>query len=276
MITCRNATLAEIEQILGWAVVEGWNPGLDDAEAFYKADPNGFFVAVDQQDKPIASISVVNHTSDFAFLGLYIVTPEFRGRGIGLRLWKHALAHAGDRTIGLDGVEAQQENYRASGFVYAGSTTRFSGQLGGQRHAEIRDAAPSDVAHLMDMEGRASGVAKPTYVKAWSSEAATRSTLILETQHQIAGFATVRACHSGAKIGPIVAIDIDTADKLISHAATLFEGPLTVDVPASATGLTRLCQRLGFEPGFRTARMYRGKILAPTHDVFAVASLELG
>ena len=109
MTTCRNATLAELDLILEWAASEGWNPGLEDAAAFFAADQRGFFVAVDDQDQPIAAISVVNHTADFAFLGLYIVTPSFRGQGTGLALWNHALAHAGDRTIGLDGVAAQQK-----------------------------------------------------------------------------------------------------------------------------------------------------------------------
>ena len=161
MMKWRKAALADLETILGWAADEGWNPGAHDAEAFRKADPDGFFVAVGEYDEPVASISVVNHTPDFAFLGLYIVTPNFRGRGIGLDLWQNALAHAGDRTIGLDGVEAQQDNYRASGFVHAGGTTRFTGHLAGQRHSAIRDAAPGDVQRLIELEGRASGVKNP-------------------------------------------------------------------------------------------------------------------
>ena len=126
------------------------------------------------------------------------------------------------------------------------------------------------------MEARSSGVLKSKYLQAWFSQSVTRSTLILESQQQVSGFATIRACHEGAKIGPIIATDADTARKLISHAATMFDGPLTVDVPEFANGLTRLCQRLGFEQGFRTARMYRGDFLPSTPDIFAVTSLELG
>ncbi|MEO0915398.1 MAG: GNAT family N-acetyltransferase [Pseudomonadota bacterium] len=276
MTQCRNATLAELEQVLGWAAEEGWNPGLDDAQAFYGADPNGFFVAVDQADTPIASISVVNHTADFAFLGLYIVKPEFRGQGIGLSLWTHALRYAGSRTIGLDGVEAQQANYRVSGFVSASGTTRFTGGLDGQRQADVREAAPHDVPQLIEMEGRASGVVKPDYLAEWFSQSPKRSTIILDTSRQIDGFATIRACRSGAKVGPIVASDADTASRLIAHAATLFDGPLTIDVPDAAKGLTHLCQQMGFEPGFRTARMYRGAPPISQANVFAVTSLELG
>ncbi|MEM0947981.1 MAG: GNAT family N-acetyltransferase [Pseudomonadota bacterium] len=276
MTKCRNATRAELEQILDWAAEEGWNPGLDDAEAFYAADPNGFYVAVDEADRPIASISVVNHTPDFAFLGLYIVKPEFRGQGIGLSLWTHALKHADSRTIGLDGVEAQQANYRVSGFVSAGGTTRFMGSLAGQRQTNIREAAPHDLLRLIEMEGNASGVVKPDYLVEWLSESPKRKTITLETSQPMGGFATIRACRSGAKIGPIVATDAETAFNLTAHAATLFDGPLTIDVPDSADGMKNLCEQMGFEPGFRTARMYRGEPPNSDANMFAVSSLELG
>ena len=276
MTQIRTATLAELEHILGWASDEGWNPGLDDAEAFFKADPHGFFVAVDQTDKPIASISVVNHSPEFAFLGRYIVKPEFRGQGIGFALWSQALKHAGARTVGLDGVEAQQANYRSSGFVNAGGTSRYAGTLDGERHDDIRDVAPHQVQTLIEMEARGSGVSKPAYLARWFSQSPTRSTILRETHGQIRGFATIRACRSGSKIGPIVASDSDTASKLLAHAATKFDGPLTIDVPDSANELSKICQKFDFRVGFRTARMYRGKAPTSRSDLFAVTSLELG
>lgn len=61
MIVYRNASLAEVALMLDWDAAEGWNPGLDDAAAFHAADPDGFFLAL-EDDVPVASISVVNHT----------------------------------------------------------------------------------------------------------------------------------------------------------------------------------------------------------------------
>ena len=55
----RPMTVTELELVLDWAADEGWNPGLDDAAAFYAADPAGFLIKeVDGQ--PVAAISVVN------------------------------------------------------------------------------------------------------------------------------------------------------------------------------------------------------------------------
>jgi hypothetical protein len=36
----------ELDLAVEWAALEGWNPGLHDADAFYAADPDGFFVGL--------------------------------------------------------------------------------------------------------------------------------------------------------------------------------------------------------------------------------------
>ena len=276
MIEYRPASSSELRLILGWAADEGWNPGLDDADAFFAADPEGFFVAVDQNDEPVASISVVNHTRNFAFLGLYIVRKEYRGRGIGIGLWKYAMQHAGSRTVGLDGVEAQQENYRSAGFTSFGGTTRFTGFVSGQTHPGIRALDQNQIPTLLQMEAAASGVFKPDYLRPWLSGTSTRTTFVLCDESAVGGFCTIRACQTGAKIGPLVAENVGAAHQLIAHAAAHMDGPISLDIPGPATELAGLCQTLGLEPGFKTARMYRGTFTAPTHKCFAVSSLELG
>ncbi|WP_375230929.1 GNAT family N-acetyltransferase [Roseobacter sp. S98] len=276
MIDFRNADQSELVTVLDWAADEGWNPGLDDAAAFFQADPEGFFVAASPKGALVAAISVVNHSDSFAFLGLYIVRPDWRGKGIGFGLWQHATGHAGARTIGLDGVEAQQENYAVSGFSHAGGTTRFSGTVHGQTDPDVTLAGPAEIEKLVGKEARASGLIKTAYLEAWLTQCETRKTLILDAGQSGSGFCTVRACREGAKIGPLVADNAQVADRLIRHAATLFGGPVTLDVPGSSSGLADLCRELCLVPGFRTARMYRGPGPTCGHAFYAVTSLELG
>src|SRR5436309_6749265 len=118
----------EIGIALDWAAAEGWNPGLHDAACFALVDPEGFFIG-EIDGVPAATISCVAYDERFAFLGFYIVRPDLRGRGYGLRIWQAAMAHAGSRTVGLDGVVAQQENYRKSGFALAYPNIRHGGVM---------------------------------------------------------------------------------------------------------------------------------------------------
>jgi GNAT superfamily N-acetyltransferase len=111
----------EIALAADWAAAEGWNPGLADTACFATVDPAGFLIG-ELDGAPPATISCVNYDARFAFLGFYIVRPDLRGRGYGLRMWSAAIAHAGTRVVGLDGVVAQQQNYRKSGFARYGGT----------------------------------------------------------------------------------------------------------------------------------------------------------
>jgi hypothetical protein len=119
----------EIAIALDWAAAEGWNPGLADAACFATVDHDGFLIG-ELDGTPAATISCLNYDDRFAFLGFYIVRGDLRGRGYGLRIWNVAIAHGGARTIGLDGVVAQQDNYRKSGFRLAYANIRYGGRIG--------------------------------------------------------------------------------------------------------------------------------------------------
>lgn len=278
MIRCRTMRRAELDTVLDWAAEEGWNPGLDDAEAFWAADPEGFFVA-EANDAPVAAISVVRHGPDCAFLGLYLCRPSHRGRGVGLALWRHALVHAGDRVVGLDGVPEQQGNYVRSGFRARGATVRHVGRLSPSRTDGIRDARIEDVDALIALEATASGAAKPAYMAAWFGGAATRRTLVQARDATPVGAVTVRRCRDGAKIGPLIAPDPASALALARAAAACFAVPVSIDVPGRAGSFGATLRAEGLLPTFRTARMYRGEATEPSAApprLFAVASLELG
>ena len=118
----------EIAIALDWAAAEGWNPGLADAACFASVDRDGFLIG-ELDGTAAATISCLNYDGRFAFLGFYVVRADLRGRGYGLRIWNAAIAHAGARTIGLDGVVAQQDNYRKSGFRLAYANIRYGGRV---------------------------------------------------------------------------------------------------------------------------------------------------
>jgi hypothetical protein len=126
------------------------------------------------------------------------------------------------------------------------------------------------------MEATASGVSKPRYMRRWLTGDVGRTTFVKRDQGGITGFCTIRTCKSGAKIGPLIAENVVVAEQLLAHASAGVVGPVSMDVPDTATELTELCETLGWQPGFKTARMYNGAFDVPGHKCYAVSSLELG
>lgn len=267
----------DLDLVLSWAADEGWNPGLADAGAFHAADPGGFFLA--RVGKlPVAAISVVNHDRENAFLGLYICNPAHRGKGIGFRTWTRAIEHAGDRSIGLDGVPDQQQNYARSGFVPVGSSMRHQGRWPGRQSADVREIRARDIDRLAELDTAANGFARPRFLNAWlSDQPSLRETRVFAPGGTVSGFATWRACGSGTKIGPIIAPSTEGALALIADiAARRPEGPLIVDVPEANATLREALRGAGFEVPFVTARMYRGAVPKGDGTLQAIATMELG
>lgn len=272
---CRTATASEVALMLDWAAEEGWNPGLEDAEIFYATDPEGFFVA-EVDGRPVAAISVVNHSDDFSFLGLYLCRPEFRGKGIGFALWAHALSHAGERTIGLDGVPAQEANYAKSGFILTGRTRRLRGTLPAS-DLIMPDATVHDLKVIAQLDREATGIERPNFLKEWTRNSPTRRTVLLVDKTDITGFATARLCRDGCKIGPIVAPTAEDAFGLaVQAASSLNQTDVMIDIPDSRPELDRLLRKRNFTEAFATARMYRGRAPCVGNSLQAIATMELG
>ncbi|MFO1143855.1 MAG: GNAT family N-acetyltransferase [Amaricoccus sp.] len=265
-------------RVLEWAAAEGWNPGLDDAEAFLAADPAGFLMAW-VGDEPVAAISAVRHSPSFGFLGLYLCRPEWRGRGHGQAIWQAGLAHLGDRTVGLDGVVAQQTNYARAGFVLARRTVRHHGSLAAEPSPRVVPCRPEHLPAMLRLDAQASGVERTSYLQAWFAAAPARQTLVLEADGGVVGYGTIRACRSGAKVGPLHAADPADAELLLKALAAFAPpgGGLYLDIPEPNYAAISLVRELGFTPVFETARMYRGP--APDEElatVFGEVTLELG
>ena len=271
---------ADLATAVDWAASEGWNPGIGDAACFRAVDPDGFLGGY-LDGRLITSISVVNYDPAFAFLGFYIAHPEFRGQGYGYKLWQAGMAHAGDRLVGLDGVVAEQENYKRSGFILAYRNIRYGGSI-----TDVPDAAAGIEVRTVSSAGPEIAALDRTvfpaertaFLQDWFSgnghlaRAAYRDGALV-------GFVVARPCRSGWKIGPLVAPDRATAETLLADLlpAVGMGAEIYLDVPEPNPQAVALAEALGLTPGFETARMYTGP--APALDIakiYGVTTFELG
>jgi hypothetical protein len=267
----------EVGVAIDWAAAEGWNPGHADAACFAAEDPEGFLIA-ELDGAPAATISCVNYGEGFAFLGFYIVRPDLRGRGHGLAIWNAAMAHAGVRVVGLDGVVAQQDNYRKSGFELAHRNIRYGGRpapFAGRCEAVI-DLANVSFAILAADDATVFPAPRTAFLRAWT-QAPGHLGRALVRDGRLAGWGVIRPCRRGSKIGPLIADDRAGAEALLAGLLAEAEGEVFLDAPAVNRDAVALAEGLGLAPVFETARMYTGAV-APmrTDRVFGVTTVELG
>ena len=268
----------EIAIAIDWAAAAGWNPGLTDATCFATVDPQGFLIG-ELNGETAATVSCVNYSSSFAFLGFYIVRADLRGRGLGLQIWNAAIAHAGSRVIGLDGVVAQQENYRKSGFALAYANIRYGGTVAPLPEASQAGVALSEIP-FVDVEAYDATVfpaPRSAFLRAWFGAPGHIGRAVVR-DGRLAGWGVIRPCRTGRKIGPLVADDRATAEAVLSALLSAAgSGEIFLDVPGTNRDAIALAQGLGLVPVFETARMYTGAIRPVRLErVFGVTSFELG
>ncbi|MBB5538463.1 GNAT family N-acetyltransferase [Rhizobium giardinii] len=275
----RKASRADLDILIDWAAREGWNPGLDDAAAFWAADPQGFWIA--EEDGVVAAgLSLVRYGEAYAFLGLYQAHPDYRGRGIGYALWREAVSAVGDGTIGLDGVVAQQDNYRKSGFAYAHANFRYGGEVQCTEPpgTELVSVSPVHVPMLIDYDARFNPARRDDFLREWLKPLSTRESFALIRNAEVLGYGTIRACREGHKIGPLFA-DTETGADLIFRklVTSVGAGRVYLDLPEPNAAARALCDRYNLKPVFETARMYRGPVPdLPLGQIYGITTLELG
>ncbi len=277
--TIRPMSRADLDLALDWAAAEGWNPGLNDAACFHAADPQGFLMGR-VGDEPVASISVVRYGAHFAFLGLYIVRPDWRGRGLGWRLWQAGMQSLAGRCVGLDGVLAQQANYRQSGFALAWRNVRYEGVGGGDAPASscLRPLAGLSFTALAQGDRRFFPAEREAFLRCWIAQPGTTA-LGWVAEGELRGYGVLRPCRSGFKIGPLFADTPAIADGLYrALAAAAGPGqPVFLDLPEPHAQALALAARHGLRPVFETARMYTGPVPAQGREgVYGITSFELG
>ena len=263
--------------ISGWAAEEGWNPGLGDGPVFFAQDPEGFFLGKIGDD-PVSAISVVNYGADYAFLGCYLVRPDLRGRGYGLATWKTALAHAGSRTVGLDGVVAQQHNYRRSGFELAHRTARFTGTAAtAEIPPDVRAVTPGDLPDLSVYDSACTPADRPRFLARWLTGPGHHA-FVRRTVDRVTGYGVIRPGHDRPRIGPLFADTPDDARALFRALTAAFPGTaVAIDVPEPNKAAVAMVEEAGFTPSFETARMYTGPVRPHARNrVFGITTLELG
>jgi hypothetical protein len=275
-----TASADDVVRIMGWAEDEGWNPAPSDRLPFVVADPGAFLIGR-LDGEPVVSISVTRYGASFGFLGCYIARPVVRGKGYGIQIWNAGMERLAGRNVGLDGVPAQQANYRKSGYRHAWNNARYEGlpavSLPVPAGVTLVDARTLPFDALLAYDRRFYPAERDAFLAAWI-DTPGRTSRVAIRDGAIVGFATIRDAIATSRIGPLYAESPEIAGALVTALVSAFPGRSTaIDMPDFNQAGQRLAGLLGLAPAFETARMYTGP--EPGIDragLYGVASFELG
>ena len=238
----RNMTRAEVSELVEWAAIEGWNPGLHDADLFWATDPEAF-ISAELDEELIGGGAITSYNGEFGFMGFFIVRPEYRGQGYGNTIWlarrDRLLARLQNgASIGMDGVFTMQEYYARGGFVFTHRNLRFRTDI--PAHAATSPVENQDIIPLaeisfdqvLDYDRTCFPASRPAFLKAWVSQPDALA-LGCQRDGSLQGFGIVRRCREGCKIGPLFADDAETAAQVFADVLPLLNqnGQIVICLP---------------------------------------------
>ncbi|WP_114993147.1 GNAT family N-acetyltransferase [Synechococcus sp. UW179A] len=289
--TIRPVQPVDIPLINNWARSEGFAPGSGDIGIYRQTDRQGIWTGC-LGEEPIGCIAGIRYNHAYGFIGLYIVRPDQRGRGYGVKLWREALDHLHDVScIGLEAAENRIDDYFNWGFQPASTTTRWQLEVdslphqlrSGEEPEELRlmhgDGIPEPKIQIYDADRELNP--RPHFLSDWLKHPAGTVTALLDSRHDCHGFARIRPCllknETGWRIGPLLADSPELAELLIRDLLSARQGLVIIDSPGGNALAAPLLQKLGFTVSGRTLRMYRGVMPSRQLDeVYGLACLELG
>ena len=278
-VRIRKIGLGDRESVFGWVEALGWNPGERDAECLLEVDPDGAFMA-ERDGKPVGCATGIAYDGQFGFVGALVVDPAMRGRGpaTALAIYRHLLAHLGERNVGMDATSATKKFFEAMGCVAAYRHWRFEGELpAGKGQGKAVRAAEMPFEALCDYDAANFPARREKFLRAWLGAYGGGSWAIARGGN-LAGFGVVRRARRGWRVGPLLADDPDAAEELLlAMGAACGGGPAALDVPEGNAAAMALARRWDMKETFETTRLYSRRIpeISPERT-YSIASYEFG
>lgn len=262
-IAYRHMRPSDLQACLELKERAGWNQLRRDWELFLGFNPEGCFVAC-AGDRVVGSVTTIDYDGKVSWIGMVLVHPEFRRRGIGTGLLQAAIAalqHC--NTIKLDATPLGKTLYDGLGFRDEYQLARMTiaaleSRAGSRSDAEAQPMTTADLQEVLAFDTPIFGVNRGDVLAAWL-ERTPEAAVVVREQGRVVGYAMGRPGANFATIGPVVARGEAAARSLTLGVAGAFpRQPLCIDILLHTPTFRRWLERLGFEMQRPFIRMARG------------------
>jgi len=166
MLQVRTMLTADLPFADSLRALVGWNQTLADWQRFLTMEPQGCFLA-EWDGVPAGTATTVVYGPDLAWIGMVLVHPEYRRRGIGGGLLLRCIEHLqalGVRCIKLDATPEGRPVYEKLGFRDEWTLRRWEAELSSQTplapDSRIRVWEEAGAPHFDLLDSRAFGVSR--------------------------------------------------------------------------------------------------------------------
>ncbi len=279
MFDIRKILLDDLKFAVNLTNTMKWDLVEEDFKYMMKLEPDGCFITFD--DAKRIGIATTIHFDKLGWLGNVIVSENYRGRGIGSLLVRHALEYLEKRrveTVGLYAYIPKVPFYQKLGFEYDSEFVYLKGTAVSLPIKDCtRKAVEDDFGKIIDFDHLCFGASRRKLLKPIFLDKENVCQIALDDR-KILGFIIARRYGGIAEIGPLVCQEKcdDIAAELIKNILNQLQGcKVSMCIPKKETILLNKLTEWGLSESFPVARMFYGKYSEKNY-IYMAESLERG
>jgi len=255
----------------------GWNQTEADWRRLLRLEPEGCFAAI-ENDRLVGTTTTTTYGDELAWIGMVLVDPQQRRRGIATKLMETALAYLDAKVavIKLDATAEGEPVYEKFGFRTESLVQRWRGSIKSQPTA--REETAIDLNALLALDRQAFGADRSQLIKHLIVDSRISPVLVKDESGSLNGYALARAGTKAGYIGPVVARDTARVENLFDRVVGELSGTnVYIDFSTECGVSASVLADRGFVKERDLIRMSYGPRSAKTSPlVIAIAGPEIG
>lgn len=269
VVSVRVMSPGDVAAAMALKHLAGWNQLRLDWERFLEFEPRGCFVA-ELEGALVGTATTISYQDLFGWIGMVLVHPEIRRRGIGRALMSACVEYLegmGVQAVKLDATPMGKQLYDTMGFVDEYSLQRWMGVAAPQGELDstrLRALEPADLDELVAFDTPLFGANRDRVLRRLLTEATVRVVGRTDPAGKLLGYAAVRPGQNALYLGPWIAPDPEVGAQLWQWGLGQAKGlPMYVDVIEANHAAVALVTASGLAPQREFIRQYRGQNVAP-------------
>lgn len=272
-------TAHDAESIIHLSASFGWDYTSREVQVFLEAGK----LFGHRTDRNLVSCAGMFPYGELASIGAVIVHPKYQGQGLGRALMQHCLDGLEDIPTILVSTEEGQRLYRSIGFVAVSFISKLvsdrpihlPGDLADDDNIEPMTSADlDDVVHL---DAVVIGASRQAFLK--SRYPLLHGGVVFRGPDRVIQGYAMTACRNDLLIvGPVVALNLETAMAMVRYLTVGWQGRMRIDVPFSQEEMIDILVSQGFREEERPPVMLRNGTGLPgdRNRLFAIAAQAFG
>lgn len=259
--------------------IAGWNQLDNDWKRYIDLGPNSCFVA-ELNGIPVGTATTISYENKIGWIGMVIVSPQFRGQHIGTTLLKRCIDYLAPivKIIKLDATPLGGPVYKKLGFKKELKIIRMETTAKLFSQSDLPIITTTKLGKIINYDKKSFGASREKILSRLFKEYPQYSAL-MEVDEKVLGYVLANPGKNQWHIGPLVAHSTEIFELLLSVILTkLLEQKVYIDVPIIADNRLKILKNFGFNEYRSYTRMYLGDTGTNINyaKIFATARAEKG